>query len=101
MSTVNDLVRKGEALIGELKSHVIQALAHDPRGHHGGEGLGNVEIERLAGLEVPLDRPPSKRQEHWLTWTIVQRLVADGIIEIVRSPKTRYRLTKQYLLTRP
>lgn len=95
MSTTNDLLRKGEELIEELKRHVVETMSHDPRGQQGGEGLGNVEIERLAGLEIPLDRPPSKSQEHWLTWTVVQRLVADGMVELVHSPKTKYRLTKR------
>lgn len=95
MSNTGNGLRTGEELIAELKRHVIQSMSRDPRGQQGGEGLGNVEIERLAGLEVPLDRPPNKSQEHWLTWTIVQRLVADGIVEIVHSPKTRYRLIKK------
>lgn len=92
MDEANDLSRKGEELIEELKRHIVKTLAQDPSGQHGGEGLGNVEIEHLSGLEIPLDRPPGKSQEHWLTWTIVQRLVADGIVEVVHSPKTRYRL---------
>jgi hypothetical protein len=83
---------KGRRLITELKSHVIETLSKDPRGQSNGEGLGNSEIERLAGLEVPLNRPPSKKQEHWLTWTIVQRLVADGVVEPIQDKKTRYRL---------
>ena len=70
------LIKRGRELVEELKSHVIEAFSRDPRGGHEGKGLGNSEIERLAGLEISLDRPPSKKQEHWLTWTIVQRLLA-------------------------
>ena len=95
MSTRDDRVHKATELIEELKDHVLKTMSSDPRGQQGGEGLGNVEIERLADLEIPLDRPPDRSQEHWLTWTIVQRLVADGLVEIVRSTKTRYRLAKR------
>lgn len=77
-----------------LKKQVLDALASDPDGRPSGQGLGNSEIERLSGLEIPLDRPPKKKQEHWLTWTIVQRLVADGVVEPIHAAKTRYRLVK-------
>ncbi|WP_447964070.1 hypothetical protein [Nitrospira sp. Ecomares 2.1] len=83
----SSVVERGRNLIKDLKSHVIDTFSKDPRGRLQGEGLGNSEIEKLAGLEIPLDRPPSKKQEHWLTWTIVQRLVADGFVEPVFTKK--------------
>ncbi|MCA9465740.1 MAG: hypothetical protein KC643_09905 [Nitrospira sp.] len=93
MADVTEQKKRGIELIEELKNHVLNIISRDPRGARGAEGLQNVEIERLAGLEIPLDRPPKKKQEHWLTWTIVQRLVADGIIEPVQYRRTTYRLS--------
>lgn len=95
MTPHSDLEQKGRELVSELKKQVLNALAKDPAGNPGGSGLGNAEIERLAGLEIPLDRPPKKKQEHWLTWTIVQRLVADGLVEPIHATRTRYRLVKR------
>jgi hypothetical protein len=85
-------ILRGRNLIEELKSHVVATFSQDPRGGFDAERLGNSEVERLAGLEVPLERPPSRKQEHWLTGTIVQRLVADGVVEAIQYRKTRYRL---------
>ena len=87
-----DLHRRGHDLINGLKDQVLNALAYDPRGRVNGDGLGNSEIEEIAGLAIPLDRPPKQKQEHWLTWTIVQRLVADGHIEVIQAKSTKYRL---------
>ena len=94
MEGASDQEKKGMELIEELKKHVILTLSSDPRGGSEGEGLGNAEIERMAGLGVPLERPQNKKQEHWLTWTIIQRLVADGLVEPVHHRKTTYRLTR-------
>jgi hypothetical protein len=97
MITSDDFEERGKKLIEELKIQVLNALAKDPAGHPNGNGLGNSEIERLAGLEIPLDRPPQAKQEHWLTWTIIQRLVADGLIESIHTKRTRYRLVKSLM----
>lgn len=48
-------ILRGRNLIEELKSHVVATFSQDPRGAFDAEGLGNSEIERLAGLEVPLE----------------------------------------------
>lgn len=92
MAPSEQLEERGRVLIEQLKQQVLGALTLDEHGLPGGKGLGNAEIERFAGLEVPLDRPPNKKQEHWLTWTIIQRLAADGRVEPIRAPRTKYRL---------
>ena len=60
MGTSDDLQKKGGHLLNELKAQVVNALASDPSGRPQGSGLGNSEIERLAGLQIPLDRPATK-----------------------------------------
>jgi len=88
---MGDFQKRGHALIDELKEHVLTTLSRDPRGSSNGTGLGTIEIERLGGLGVQLDRASERKQEHWITWTILQRLVADGLVMAVNSDKTRYR----------
>lgn len=92
MGEDTDHRQRGYDLIEELKQQVLETLRHDPAGHPNGNGMGNSEIEKLGGLEIPLDRPSGRKQEHWLTWTIVQRLVADGKIEQINATRTKYRL---------
>ena len=94
MASDEEFKRRGQELISALKHQVLNAFSRDPRGQPNGGGLGNSEIESMAGLDIPLDRPPKKKQEHWLTWTIVQRLVADGLVEPVHATRTRYRLSR-------
>ena len=88
---MDDLQKRGQALIAELKEHVLKTLSRDPRGSSDGPCLSAIEIERLCGLGIPLDRASERKQEHWITWTILQRLVADGLIMPIYSDKTRYR----------
>jgi hypothetical protein len=88
---MDDFQKHGRALIAELKEHVLTTLSRDPRGSNNGPGLGVIEIERLCGLGIELDRASERKQEHWITWTILQRLVADGLVMPVSSDKTRYR----------
>ena len=88
---MDDFQKRGHALIDELKEHVMKAFTRDPRGSSNGPGLGTIEIERLCGIGVQLDRASERKQEHWITWTILQRLVADGLVVPLYSDKTRYR----------
>ena len=88
---MDDFQKRGQALIAELKEHVLKTLSRDPRGLSDGPGLGAIEIERLCGLGIQLDRASERKQEHWITWTILQRLVADGLVMPIYSDKTRYR----------
>ena len=91
---MDDLQKRGHALIDELKEHVLTTLSRDPRGSSDGPGLGAIEVERLCGLGIELDRASERKQEHWITWTILQRLVADGLVMPISSDKTRYRRRK-------
>ena len=88
---MDDLQKRGHALIDELKEHVLTTLSRDPRSASDGPGLGAIEIERLCGLGIELDRASERKQEHWITWTILQRLVAEGVVVPIYSDKTRYR----------
>ena len=88
---MDDFQKRGHALIDELKGHVLAAICRDPRGSSDGPGLSAIEIERFCGLGIQLDRASERKQEHWITWTILQRLVADGLVMPIYSDKTRYR----------
>jgi len=88
---MDDFQKRGHALLNELKEHVLTALSRDPRGTSDGPGLGAIELERLCGLGIELDRASERKQEHWITWTILQGLVTDGLVVPIYSDKTRYR----------
>jgi hypothetical protein len=88
---MDDFQKRGHTLIDQLKEHVLMVFFRDPRGSNNGPGLSTIEIERLSGLGIQLDRASERKQEHWITWTILQRLVADGLIMPIYSDKTRYR----------
>ena len=88
---MDDFQKRGHALIAELKEHILTAFSRDPRGSSDGPGLGTIEIERLCGLGIQLDRASERKQEHWITWTILQSLAAEGLVMPIYSDKTRYR----------
>ena len=88
---MDDFQKRGHALIDELKEHILTTFSRDPRGSSNGSGLSAIEIERLCGLGIQLDRASERKQEHWITWTILQSLVADGLVMPIYSDKTRYR----------
>src|SRR5437879_4185422 len=90
-SIMDDFQKRGHVLIDELKEHVLTTFSRDPRGSSNGPGLATIDIERLSGLGIQLDRASERKQEHWITWTILQRLVADGLVMPIYSDKTRYR----------
>ena len=92
---MDDFQKRGHVLIDELKEHVLTTFSRDPRGSSNGPGLATIDIERLSGLGIQLDRASERKQEHWITWTILQRLVADGLVMPIYSDKTRYRRRKQ------
>lgn len=83
----------GQQLINDLKRHVADCMRQEPLCEAGGKGLGNKDIEELCGLELRL---PS--QDHYLTYSVLHALIADGIVEQVRlkeSPtRPKYRLKK-------
>jgi hypothetical protein len=76
-----NLQQRGEALLEQLKSHVLATLESKPECQPGGIGLGNAEIERTAGLALHLDL-----QDHWLCWSILKVLEREHIIERVGRP---------------
>lgn len=85
----------GASLVHALKDHVLHTMQSDPTCHPEGRGLGNVELERLCGLELSL---PS--QDHYLTYSILQALILDGLVESVRhddaprNPKYRLKISE-------
>ena len=81
-----NLTGRGESLIGQLKTHLLEVLRSRPECHPGGAGLGNATIERYAGLALHLDK-----QDHWVCWSILKVLQREGKVEAVGSP-TRWRL---------
>jgi hypothetical protein len=47
---MDDFQKRGQALIAELKEHVLKTLSRDARGSSDGPGLSAIEIERLCGF---------------------------------------------------
>ncbi len=80
-------MRDGPTLVAQLKSHVVAVMEGLDDCEPGQVGGRNVDIERAANLALDLDV-----QDHYLTWSILQALESDGKVEILRTPKRRYRL---------
>jgi len=81
-----NLDTRGQALVEQLKLHVLDVLQALSQCHPGGPGLGNAVIERHAGLALHLDR-----QDHWLCWSILKVLQREGKVEAIGDP-TKWRL---------
>ena len=79
-------VDKGNALIGELKTHVLLCLRLAPFCEPGGAGLGNTAIEELTGLALCLPY-----QDHWLCFSILHSLAQEGLVEVFKSKAGRKR----------
>ena len=82
-----DLVVEGEKLIENSKQHLVKTMRTLPDCQPGAHGAGSYEIERAAGFALALGR-----QDNWLTWSLLQRMARDGMIDLVRAGRTRYRL---------
>ncbi len=82
-----NLVAEGERLIEDCKQHLVKTMRTLPDCQPGERGAGSFEIERAAGFGLAL-----RRQDNWLTWSLLQRMSRDGIIDLVRAGRTRYRL---------
>ncbi len=82
----------GSALIERLKTHVIDSMKPNEECSPTGRGLGNIDIETVAGLALNLDA-----QDHYLTYSILHALIRDGRVEQMRWPvapkRPKYRLT--------
>jgi hypothetical protein len=76
----------GQELVAKLKAHILEVLTQLPECSPNGQGLGNAEIERRAGLALHLDK-----QDHWLCWSILKVLEREGQVGSVGSP-SRWRL---------
>jgi hypothetical protein len=83
---------RGVQLIRDLKAHVTTCMLAEPLCQPGENGLGNNEIEAMCDLKLEL---PS--QDHYLTYSILQALILDGVVQRVRHPESpkrpKYRLT--------
>jgi len=82
-----DLTREGERLIEECQLHILRAMWKLPDCQPHGPGVGSQEIERAAGFGLAL-----RRQDNWFTWSLLQRMARDSMIEVIRKGRTKYRL---------
>ncbi len=80
-------IDEGHRLLEACKDHVIRTMRTVPDCQPGGPGAGSYEIERAAGFELAL-----QRQDNWFTWSLLQRMARDGLIEAILTRRTRYRL---------
>jgi hypothetical protein len=77
----------GHRLIEECQKHLLRVMGTIPDCEPGSRGAGSVEIERKAGFDLSL-----QGQDNWLTWSLLREMARDGIIDIVRAGRARYRL---------
>ena len=82
-----DLTREGERLVEECKLHILRAMWALPDCQPDGPGAGSQEIERATGFGLAL-----RRQDNWFTWSLLQRMARDSMIEVLRKGRTKYRL---------
>jgi len=82
---------RGEEVIQNLQDLVLEAMRSSPECAPGGPGLGNVEIEERCGLALSLSK-----QDHYITYSILQVLVRKDLVEIVR--RRRGRITVHFRL---
>jgi hypothetical protein len=82
-----DLTREGERLVEACQVHILRAMWTLPDCQPGGPGAGSLEIERAAGFGLAL-----RRQDNWFTWSLLQRMARDTMIDVIRKGRTKYRL---------
>jgi len=82
---------KGVDLITQLKQHVLDEMRGEPSCAPGAGGLGNVQIEELCDLALPIDD-----HKQFLTHSLLRMLVSDGVVEKIIWPgcssRPKYRL---------
>lgn len=79
---------RGPEIIDLLSEHVLSAMRRMSECDPDAAGAGNKDIETEADLGLDLDE-----QDGYLTWSILQRLAREGLIEIDRGPRgRRYKL---------
>jgi hypothetical protein len=81
------VVDEGHQLIEACKQHLLRTMRTLPDCQPEGRGGGSKEIEAAAGFDLAL-----QRQDNWLTWSLLQRMGRDDMIEIVSAGRARYRL---------
>ena len=74
----------GPELIATLKQHVLQTMRGMPDCAANGEGAGNREIEEASGLALKIES-----QDGYLTWSVLQALARDGLVEVIRGSRGR------------
>lgn len=88
---------QGSEIINMLKQLVLSKMRSNPSCEPESAGLGNVEIEQVCELELHL-----QSQDHYLCYSILHSLIADGLVEKRRWPSSprrpKYRLTTQGIL---
>ena len=88
---------RGSEIINGLKDLVLAEMRSHPSCEPESAGLGNVDIEKICGLELDL-----QSQDHYLCYSILHSLIADGLVEMKRWPSSprrpKYRLTMRGIL---
>ncbi|HXH48093.1 MAG TPA: hypothetical protein VNM47_01855 [Terriglobia bacterium] len=83
----------GEELIDRCKQHVIATMRTLAECVPDGPGLKNKDIETACGFALDL-----RRQDGWLTWSLLMSLVQDKKIDFTTRAKKRtvryFRLVK-------
>lgn len=82
-----DLTRQGERLVEECKLHILRTMGGLPDCQLGGVGVGSSEIERATGFGLAL-----RSHDNWFTWSLLQRMARDHMIDVARKGRTKYRL---------
>ncbi len=81
------LSENGHRLIDECQQHLLRVMRTIADCEPGSRGAGSVEIERKAGFDLSL-----QGQDNWLTWSLLRQMARDGMIDLVRGGRSRYRL---------
>jgi hypothetical protein len=81
------LIDEGHRLLEACNEHLMRTMRTLPDCQVGGKGAGSYEIERAAGFELAL-----QQHDNWFTWSLLQRMARDGLIEAILTRRTRYRL---------
>ena len=79
---------RGDELIEDCKTHILETMQQIPECAPDGPGLGNKAIEGETGFALGL-----QRQDGWFNWSLLISLVQDDRLEAVEGKRGRlYRL---------
>ena len=76
---------RGPEIVNLPSEHVLSAMRRMSDCHPDAAGAGNKDIETEANLGLDLDE-----QDGYLTWSILQRLARDGLIETEQGSRGRH-----------